>query len=143
MLRRRTWRASLLAAVALTACGGGGGSSGQPANLSLSGLKIPTSHVVAAVSTMCAVAQQAHTDPVGANRAFYGSGPHDAMHQLAAILDRSHKAESKNLLNTMLTFEGDLAATPPPPTTGSAADALLQTADAGLRVLNVTPPTCP
>jgi hypothetical protein len=133
---------AIAGAIVLSACGGGG-SSGPPKDLSLSGLKIPTSQVVAAISTMCAVAKQAHTDPVGSNNAFYGTGPHDAMHQLAAILNGSHATESKRLLDAMLVYEGDLRATPPPASTGADADALLQTADAGLRVLKVVPPTCP
>jgi hypothetical protein len=129
-------------AIALSACGGGG-SSGPPKDLSVSGLKIPTSQVVAAVSTMCAVAKQAHTDPVGANSAFYGTGPDDTLHQLAVVLAGSHKTESDILLRAISVFEGDLAGKPPPATTGADADVLLQNADAGLRVLKVVAPTCP
>jgi hypothetical protein len=130
-----------IAVFAASSCGGGG-SSGPPANLSVSGLKIPASQVVSAVQSMCALAKQAHTDAAGTNIPFY-QGPHLAMHQLAAVLKPSHKIESDNLLNAMLAYETDLTKTPPPVTTGNDADGLVLAASNGLRVLKVVPPTCP
>lgn len=141
-----TWRRSAPALIALFGLGcvsacGGGGSSGPPTNLSLSGVRIPTKEVVAGVQAFCAVAKQAHTDPVGANAAFF-SVAHNTMHQLVTVLHPNHKSQSDHLLNVMYTFEADLTMTPPPANTGSDADALLQAADASLTLLRVVAPTC-
>ena len=137
----RTWRgaAATLAVssgVVLAGCGGGSGSS-----LNLEGLKIPKSQVVNAVSQMCTVAKQSHTDPSSANNAFYG-GPHDSMHLLAAVLAPNHKGESNNLLSVMVNYETDIGKTPPPPTTGADADALLKAAQEGLTALKIPVPPC-
>ncbi len=133
--------AAVLAVVAFSGCGGGGGS-GPPKNLSLQGIKIPTSRLTQQVTSLCAVARQAHTDPAGANGAFYGAGPHDTLHLLAAILAGGHHTQSQALLDTMMTFENDLAARPPPSATGPDADALVASANVGLQSLKVPPQRC-
>jgi|SRR5579885_1650432 len=146
-MMRGTWRAlpTALVLLGLGACGGGGGS-GQPKNLSLQGLKIPTAQVVTNISTLCAVDQQAHAGTGDLNGAFYGGAsgePHLVLHQLAAVLASSHHAASADLLAKMVTFEQDLLVNPvPEPKTGLAADALLRSASAGLTDLRVKPPAC-
>jgi len=136
--------AFVAACAVITACGGGGGgtSGPNPKNLSLSGVKIPTSEVVSGVQLMCSVAKQAHTDPAGSAGPFYAA-PHNTMHQLVTVLHPAHRAASDKLLNAMYVYESDIAATPPPPATGTDADNLLQAAMEGLTALQVTPPTCP
>ena len=68
-LMRRTgprWVAALggvLLPVVLLACGGG--SSGPPKTLSLSGEQVPVSEVTGAYSQLCVIAKQAQTDPAG------------------------------------------------------------------------------
>lgn len=149
MRRGGTWRCLPPAAIAvlglLAAAGCGHASTGEPKNLSLSGDKVPTAQVKTGVSALCAVAKQAHTDPVGANGSFYAgspSGPHNTEHLLVAILAPSHKAQSDGMLDAMLAFEGDLTAKPPPASTGNDADALVARTADGLRALRVTPPPC-
>lgn len=141
-----TWPGRALAALVLSGVGatgcGGSRPAGEPASLDLYGQRIPTDELKAQYRAQCGLARRAHDDPASAETAFYGGGPHDSMHLLAAILAQGHKAESSNLLNVMLTFEHDIGLKPPPPSTGADADALTAAAANGLRVEGVTPPAC-
>ena len=141
---RGTVAAGVLALAVLgAACGGGShGASGPPTALPLPGAgPIPVSQLTSAASQMCGIVAQSRSDPAHVLDPFY-RGPHDTLHLLAAVAHASHPTQAQSLLDVMLTYEGDIAATPPPASTGAAAAALLGAVDTTLSVLGVPPPAC-
>ena len=90
---------------------------------------------------MCAVASQAHTDVPGAGSAFY-AGPENPLHELASVLASGHATQSKAVLTAIQAFEADVAAKPPPASSGADADLVVAASKDGLTVLKVTPPNC-
>ena len=129
-------------AVVGAGCGGGGHPPGPPTVLPLPGAgTIPVSEVTTAASQMCGIVAQSRSDPGGVLRPFY-AGPHDALHLLAAVANAKHPATAQSLLSVMLTYESDIAATPPPAATGADAAALLGAVDGALAALGVAAPAC-
>ena len=143
-LMRRTgprWAAAIGAAllpVVLLACGGG--SSGPPKTLSLSGEQVPVSEVTGAYSQLCVITKQAQTDPAATVSPF--ANAESGLNVLATVLNKDHAQESQRLLAALTTFTGDIGQKPPATTTGEAATNLLATAKQGLVVLRITPPAC-
>jgi len=135
--------------VLVAACGGGGGSSraaggrpSPPASLPLKGAApVPTSELTSAAAQMCGIVAQSHQSPGTVLQPFY-AGPHDALHLLAAVAAPGHGQQAQQLLNVMLSYEADIAAHPPPPQTGTDADALLRAVDDTLTALGVPAPAC-
>ena len=146
MTQRRTgvgaWWAVALGAVALTGtmAGCGGGSSGPPKSLSLSGQQVPLTEVTGAYSQMCAISKQAQADPAGTIAPF--ANAETGLNVLATVLNKDHAQESSRLLAALATFQQDLVEKPPPATSAQAAANLLATAKQGLNALKITPPAC-
>lgn len=91
---------------------------------------------------MCSLDRRAHDDPSSANAAYYGGGPHDALHLLASGLDAGHGSEARALGDALVAFERDIAATPPPRATAADVDLVVTQAARGLRAVGVSPPAC-
>jgi hypothetical protein len=146
MTQRRTgrdrWHAAALGVLLLTGAGAGcgGGSSGPPKTLSLSGQQVPLTEVTGAYSQMCAISKQAATDPAGTIAPF--ANAETGLNVLATVLNKDHGQESQRLLAALATFQQDIAEKPPAATSGQAATNLLQTAMQGLQALKITPPAC-
>jgi len=125
-------------AVALVACGGG--SSGPPKTLSLSGEKVPVSQVTSAYSGMCGVVKDTAASPVSAVVPF--ASVEDGLNVLATVLAKDHGQESQRLLAAMETFLTDIGKKPPASSSSEDATNLLGTAKEGLQALKITPPSC-
>ena len=138
---RRLVTGSVVAVVAvavLAGCGGGRGRRTVP----LAGQRIPVSQLRSQYSALCSLGRRAHDDPSSANAAYYGGGPHDALHLLASGLGAGHEAEARALSEGLIAFEGDIAAAPPPRSTAADVDRLVTQAASGLRAVGISPPAC-
>ena len=146
MTQRRTgvgaWRAAALGAVLFggAVAGCGGGSSGPPKTLSLSGEQVPVSEVTDAYSQMCTISSQAQSNPAATVTPF--ANVESGLNVLATVLNKDHSQESQRLLAALSTFQADLLEKPPATTSAQAASNLLQTAKQGLVALKITPPAC-
>jgi hypothetical protein len=140
MTSRISWTACLPIVTALSLAACGGGSSGAPKSLSLSGEKVPVSEVTGAYTQMCGVTRQAQTDPAGVAAPF--ANAQTGLNVLATVLAKDHGQESQRLLQALATFESQVGQQPPPTTLPQSADNLQQTAKQGLQALKITPPSC-
>ena len=136
-ITRGRW-AVLAAAVAVGACGGGG--SGPPKTLSLSGEKVAVSEVTTAYSQMCAVAKDAATAPASTVAPF--AAVESGLNLLATVLAKDHAQQSERLLAALTSFQADIDQKPPASTIAEDATNLLGTAKQGLQALQITPPSC-
>ena len=125
-------------AIGLVACGGG--SSGPPKTLSLSGEKVPVSEVTTAYSQMCGVVKDAVASPASAVTPF--ASAEGGLNLLATVLAKDHGQESQRLLAVMQTFLSDIGQKTPAASSGEDATNLLATAKEGLQALKITPPAC-
>jgi hypothetical protein len=137
---RRTWRRaavtvlSVFSVAAMAACGGG--HSGAPSSLSLSGEKIPVSGVESGLASLCAVAHQANNPTVAS--ATYFATPYTSLHQLAAALAGTRRTA---LLSGMVAFE-KAAIAGSASTTVQTANSLLSTVDGDLTSLKLSAVKC-
>ncbi|GAC1595760.1 MAG: hypothetical protein NVS3B21_19060 [Acidimicrobiales bacterium] len=131
----------LLAVMAIAGLAGCGGGRGRR-TVALAGQRIPVSQLRSQFSALCSLGRRAHDDPSSANAAYYGGGPHDALHLLASGLDTGHQAEGRALSDALVAFERDIGAAPPPRSTPDDVDRLVMRAASGLRVVGVSPPAC-
>ena len=127
----------LLGLCSLAACSSGS-SNKAPTSLSLSGQKVPVTQVTTGVSNLCVLLKTFKSDPT-ASRSTYFDGPYQPLHVLAAALQGT---QSDDLLRAMEAYERDLLMTPAPAATVTTGNALVASADGGLRSLKVKPPTC-
>ncbi len=128
----------VVCALAVGACGGG--SSGVPKTLSLSGEKVPVSEVTGAYTQMCVVAKQAQSQPSAAVTPF--ASAETGLNVLATVLNKDHAQDSQRLLSALTTFTADIGKTPPPSGTATDANNLLGTAKQGLQALDIPVPAC-
>jgi hypothetical protein len=127
----------LLGVCSLAACSSGS-SNKAPTSLSLSGQKVPVTQVTTGISNLCVLLKTFKSDPT-ASRSTYFDGPYAPLHVLAAALKG---APSNDLLSAMAAYERDLLMNPAPAATVTTGNALVASADSGLRTLKVKPPTC-
>jgi hypothetical protein len=139
-MRQRTGFVALIVACALALGACGGGSSGPPKTLSLSGEQVPVSEVTSAYSQMCAVANQAETDPAATVGPF--ASAETGLSVLATVLAKNHPQESQHLLSALTTFTDDIGQKPPPASTATAANNLVATTKQGLEAVHITPAAC-
>jgi hypothetical protein len=136
-----TWRGgamALTAVLGLSLAGCGGGSSGPPKSLSMSGVKLPVTQITNGLASLCTVTTQATKTPTTTASAYFG-GPYTQVHQLAAILKGARRTA---LLVEMEEFERAALLRPPGSTLGTEAATLLKTVKSDLESLKVKPPAC-
>jgi hypothetical protein len=129
---------AVVCALALGACGGG--SSGPPKALSLSGEQVPVSEVTTAYTQMCAVAKQAQSAAAATVGPF--ASAETGLNVLATVLNKDHSEDSQHLLSALTVYTADVGKSPPPPSTAGDANNLLATAKQGLQALDIAVPAC-
>ena len=132
------WAGLAAMAVVVAACGGG--SSGPPKTLSLSGEQVPVTEVTGAYTQMCGVVKDATASAASAVAPF--ATAETGLNVLATVLAKDHAQESQRLLQALQTFTADIAATPPASSSAADATNLLGTAKQGLQALAIAPPAC-
>jgi hypothetical protein len=129
---------AVVCALSLGACGGG--SSGPPKALSLSGEQVPVSEVTTAYTRMCAVAKQAQSAPAATVGPF--ASAETGLNVLATVLNKDHSEDSQHLLSALTVYTADVGKSPPPSSTAADANNLLATAKQGLQALDIAVPAC-
>jgi hypothetical protein len=130
------------AALALLIVGCGSSDGDASAILGVNGVRVPASQLVQAMTGLCTARTQAAAQPDAAKTTFFDNS-HQAIHDIAAALERSDRSASSTLLVAKQKVEADLDATPPGPTLVADLDRLASVTHDSLDRLHVTAAPCP
>ena len=135
-------RAVLLVVVVVLAIGCRSNSSNVSGISGVNGVRVPATQLVKAMTGLCTARDQAATQPDAAKTTFFDNS-HQAIHDIAAALERTDRSASSTLLVAKQKVEADLDATPPGPSLVADLDRLASVTHDSLDRLHVTAAPCP
>ena len=132
----------LVVLVVLTVSCGSNNNSNVAAISGVNGVRVPTAQLVKAMTGLCTARDQAATQPDVAKATFFDNS-HQAIHDIAAALERVDRSASSTLLVAKQKVEADLDATPPGASLVADLDHLASVTHDSLDRLHVAAAPCP
>jgi hypothetical protein len=124
----------------IVSCGSSGGDAS--AIVGVNGVRVPAPQLVTAMAGLCTARTQAATQPDAAKATFFDNS-HQAIHDIAAALERTDRSASSTLLVAKQKVEADLDATPPGSSLVADLDGLASVTHDSLDRLHIAAAPCP